>query len=191
MRVKTTPPIIDVVKREDKEGRVTAFILEFLQSAAPADGACLLIARAVTSPVFRAVAAMAESGQLKAPVRLILSSIEAGDAGGVPAAAQFAETVRLTRNSRLLDAHEQLVLGPHTAWIGDCMRREPEKRDAWECYAAACSETARRAAVSFERLWQMCEPLKQQAAAASEALPEYVLAGAETASPARPITPSA
>jgi hypothetical protein len=34
------------------------------------------------------------------------------------------------RHPRLVEAHEQLVLGPETCWIGDCMQRDPAKCDA-------------------------------------------------------------
>jgi hypothetical protein len=192
MRVKTTPPTIDVVKREEKEGRVTGFILEHLQ-AAPADNTeCRLIARSISSPVFRALAAIAASGQLHRPVKIILASTDGCEAGGPTDAARFASAIRIARNPRLLDAHEQLVLGPNTAWIGDCMRREPEKRDAWECYADTCSETALRAGVSFERLWAMCEPTGgARGASATSQMPEFVMAGADVGTPTRPLTSTA
>jgi hypothetical protein len=54
---------------------------------------------------------------------------------------------------RLLDAHEQLAFGDRVAWIGDCMRREPAKRDAYEIYSPECAETAALARRSFERVW--------------------------------------
>ena len=50
--------------------------------------------------------------------------------------------VRWARKPRLIEAHEQLVLGPQTCWIGDSMRREPAKCDAYETYIDDCAETA-------------------------------------------------
>ena len=67
--------------------------------------------------------------------------------------------VRWARKPRLIEAHEQLVLGPQTCWIGDSMRREPAKCDAYETILDDCAETAASAMVSFERLWQTSEPL--------------------------------
>jgi hypothetical protein len=67
--------------------------------------------------------------------------------------------VRWARKPRLIEAHEQLVLGPETCWIGDSMRREPVKCDAYESYIDACAKTTAAAVVSFERLWQTSEPL--------------------------------
>ena len=62
-------------------------------------------------------------------------------------------------NPRLADAHEQLVINDAACWVGDCMRRDPSKRDAFECYAPAHPEASRTAAVSFARLWGACEPV--------------------------------
>ena len=76
----------------------------------------------------------------------------------------FASTVqgRFVADARLLDAHELLVLGPATAWIGDCMRRDPAKRDAYEFYSEDAPEAARSSARSFDRLWLNGTPLLVQ-----------------------------
>ena len=71
----------------------------------------------------------------------------------------FDHEVRWARHPRLIEAHEQLVLGPQTCWIGDCMRRDPMKCDAFESYVEGCGEAAGCALVSLERLWIACEPL--------------------------------
>ena len=54
---------------------------------------------------------------------------------------------------RLLDAHEQLVLDAATAWVGDCMRRDPSRRDTYEFYSN-CPVTARHAVCSFAQMWR-------------------------------------
>ena len=64
-------------------------------------------------------------------------------------------TTRFLTDARMLEAHEQLVLGPATVWIGDCMRRDPSKRDAFETYCDLNVPTARSARRSFERMWSM------------------------------------
>lgn len=66
---------------------------------------------------------------------------------------------RLIEDPRLLDAHEQLVLGTDCAWIGDCMRRDPMKRDAFEKFADGCGVTAGFAIKSFEHLWAIARPI--------------------------------
>jgi hypothetical protein len=76
----------------------------------------------------------------------------------------FTHEIRWARHPRLVEAHEQLVLGPETCWIGDCMRRDPAKCDAYESYVEGCGEAAGCAAVSFERLWGASEPLVSRTA---------------------------
>ncbi len=66
---------------------------------------------------------------------------------------------RLLDDPRILDAHEQLVLGTDCAWIGDCMRRDPMKRDAFEKFADGCGITTAFAMKSFERLWSVARPI--------------------------------
>ena len=41
------------------------------------------------------------------------------------------------------------------------MRRDPMKRDAYECFAADCAKTAGWARTSHERLWNHCEPMPE------------------------------
>ena len=74
-------------------------------------------------------------------------------------AITFSHEIRWARHPRLIEAHEQLVLGPETCWIGDCMRRDPAKCDAYESYVEGCGEAAGCAAVSFERLWLASQPM--------------------------------
>ena len=68
--------------------------------------------------------------------------------------------LRHTPDARLLDAHEQLILGPSSVWVGDCMRRDPAKRDAYECYARDSVETAVWAKRSFDRVWTRANPVR-------------------------------
>jgi hypothetical protein len=153
-------PRIDVVRRGEKEARITQFIEAFIAGGAAGGENGLLIARSLRSPVARAVGALVETGRLDLRIHAIFSSLdgEAESEAGSGVAA-WAHSVRLARNPRLLDAHELLVLGPATSWFGDSMRREPDKRDAWERFASDCEETARHAQRSFERMWQASEPV--------------------------------
>ncbi len=43
------------------------------------------------------------------------------------------------------------------------MRRDPAKCDAFETYVEDCGEAAGCAAVSFERLWIVSEPVRRMA----------------------------
>lgn len=82
-----------------------------------------------------------------------------------------ALAVRTSTNSRLLDAHEQLVLGPTSSWTGDCMRRDPRERDAFETFGSDNAELSEWALKSFARLWLGARPIlveERRAAAARE-----------------------
>ena len=83
-------------------------------------------------------------------------------------AATGLERVAILRHApdvRLLDAHEQLILGPSSVWVGDCMRRDPAKRDAYECYARDSYDTAIWAKRSFDRVWTRARPVRAGAMA--------------------------
>jgi hypothetical protein len=126
-----------------------------------ADPCYLVIARSPDSPVAQAL--RAHAANLTAAgirVRAIFSEIEAGRAATATLSPPFSppSECRLTRDPRLLEAHEQLVLAPDCAWIGDSMRREPSRRDSYERFALNCAQTAANAACSFERLWRFATP---------------------------------
>ncbi|HWK40279.1 MAG TPA: hypothetical protein VNR88_15280 [Hyphomicrobium sp.] len=149
----------------EKISRLTAFIADDLDARAAtgmhATGACyLLIARSAESPVAQALRAHADRmSSMGIRVRTIFSEID--QTNGAHLAAPFAlpSECRIARDSRLLAAHEQLVLTPTRTWLGDCMRREPGKRDAFERYANDCAQTGAHATRSFESLWRITTPL--------------------------------
>ena len=86
--------------------------------------------------------------------------------------SDWALQIRWARDLRLLEAHEQLVIGSATSWTGDCMRREPMSRDACEIYAPGCTESAQRAALFFERIWQASEPIFERQGVEPVAVPD-------------------
>lgn len=164
MRFRSLPDV-DVVKKEDKEARLEAFISNFLSREA-LDGdrkdqerVVLLIARSSESPVVRALVSVVTRGladglSLKAVVT-VPSSVAGID---WPSELAALTECHVVNDIRLLDGHEQLWLDGETVWIGDCMRREPSKRDAYECYAAGHAEMARFAEAAFNRFWQLGRP---------------------------------
>jgi hypothetical protein len=170
MQMKTPPPVPSVIKREDKMDTLKTFVsahglLAAAVAGAPqGQGEILLLARSAESPVARALLAVgAEIAARGIVVRAIFGQPEgekssAGWSVAGPEVA-FRRELRWARNPRLADAHEQLVLGPATAWVGDCLRRDPSRRDAYEHFAADDATTARTMAVSFERLWAISTPL--------------------------------
>jgi hypothetical protein len=119
----------------------------------------LVIALSVKSPVVMALKqALAESEHVRAMTRIVLATLPENDPSEELGALAPAE-IRWAQNPRLLDAHEQLVIGANAAWTGDCMRRDPTKRDAFESFNTDCPEAAGWAHVSFERIWQVSSPL--------------------------------
>ena len=173
MRSMPMPSAV-VVKREQKEGQLRSF-LETQLGLGGSPGRSLhgttlrFLARSPESPAARALRALnGDIVRAGIKVEVIFALLENGDPSWLEADAHgFACEIRHAANPRLLDAHEQLVIDESTAWIGDCMRRDPDKRDAFECFATDARETARYAAVSFSRLWSMSVPVRTRTQAAS------------------------
>jgi hypothetical protein len=160
------PPLrVSVTRHEDKEQKLKEFVLRHLSACDVGAGAqasqILIVARSLDSPVVKAITGSAEeiaTGGLS--VRLILAHLDrdpAPEDWGCGVA--FAHEIRWAKHPRLIEAHEQLVLSPEICWIGDCMRRDPAKCDAYESYVEDCGEATGCATVSFERLWLASQPL--------------------------------
>lgn len=195
MRSKTSPAM-QVVKKEEKEAKIRQFIEKAL-STLPADGggaSCLLLARSIESPAARMLAEVLGTGlATNVTVRTIVTTADLRhvDVKDVVmnSIAALGEC-RIARDPRVLEAHEQLVIGGHAVWIGDCMRRDPSKRDAYECFAEAHADMAVTARRSFERLWKQALPAAPARSSAVAAEQDEVLAdmapgalGAETTPP--------
>jgi hypothetical protein len=176
-----------IVRRGEKEMRLGAFIAQGLQGlgagrqtaeavAEPPghERAILVIARSAQSPVLKSIATLArEIAATRCSVRAILAKSERGGLADAFIAVQAAGLdceVRLVGNPRLIEAHEQLVLGNRACWTGDTMRRDPATCDAYESFVEDCPEMAATARLTFERLWQDGEPLPQPAPVAAAAL---------------------
>ncbi|MFN3868318.1 MAG: hypothetical protein ACK4MF_04555 [Hyphomicrobiaceae bacterium] len=161
----SAPPTMRVVKKEEKEAQLREHIAGHIAlvaaSSAPADfgGArpthvYRLIVRSHQSPVVRALSALALD-LAAAGIRIhALVAVPGGDHEPAWPEELLAMTeARSICDVRILDAHEQLWLGEETVWIGDCMRREPAKRDAYECYGIGCRQTAHSVLTAFNLLW--------------------------------------
>jgi hypothetical protein len=157
------PLRVSVTRHGDKEQKLKDFILAYLSNARTCAGQdrlthLQLVARSADSPVVRAITGlMVDIATAGFGVRMILSQLDpeappegwCNDGGAVT----FDYEIRWARRPRLIEAHEQLVLGPQTCWIGDSMRRDPARCDAFENFVEGCGEAAGCAIVSFERLW--------------------------------------
>ena len=170
--MRLRPPLrVSVTRHEEKEQKLQEFIFQHLAGAQHGGDAShathlLIIARSLESPLVKAVAGLTnEITAAGLSARIILAQV---DREPLPEewgrAITFSHEIRWAKHPRLIEAHEQLVLGPQTCWIGDCMRRDPAKCDAYESYVEGCGEAAGCAAVSFERLWLASQPLMSQVA---------------------------
>lgn len=159
MPLKNSSPSI-CVSSEEKVAKLSEFISNDIERRAASKpeakkGCYLLIARSPDSPVAQSLLALAsQMAEAGIAVRTIFSTLKPGQSAELPG------DCRVFRDPRLLAVHEQLVLGPMCAWIGDSMRRDPQKRDSLEYYAVGCAQTAELARNSFERIWRAAEPAK-------------------------------
>ena len=147
----------------EKVARISRFIAGDLETRTlhgmQAAGCYLLLARSPKSPVAQALRAHAQRlAAANVSVRVIFCEVAAANDETMPFG--LLGEFRTVRDPRLLAAHEQLVLAPDRAWIGDCMRREPTKRDTYERFAANAPDAATLATRSFERLWRAAVPLR-------------------------------
>lgn len=148
---------MNVVTKEDKEERLRAFIARHLEAqralgAPTTDITYRLLALSAESPAASALDKLApelSAAGIKVEALLVRRSSTA-----MPATTDC----RFVTDIRLLDAHEQLVLDATTVWIGDCMRRDPLRRDSYELYSEACPATATRAIRSFAQIWRAAGP---------------------------------
>jgi len=87
--------------------------------------------------------------------------------------------IRWARDSRLLDAHEQVTYGEVLCWSGDSMRRDADKRNALTLFEEQGSDTVRLGRLAFEALWNASSPV-----------PRRRLIGPENARPSAAYEPS-
>jgi hypothetical protein len=156
-----SPAHMTVVKKEEKETKLRAFLTEAIDNLnANGEQAVLrVLARCTGSPAVRAVAAMsAELDKAGIETRLMLSMVDQ-PASALPIGAG----VRHMSDIRCLDAHELLVIGTRASWVGDCMRRDPSSRDSFELHAIDNATAAKSATTSFDRLWSRAAVLKPAA----------------------------
>jgi hypothetical protein len=159
-----TPSRLMTSSRTDKESRLKDFIGEAMTAArAPlAHGVDLtLFVRNPDSPVARALNSAWSEGRMEAArIRIVICDTNTDDATA-PSLIDITDAdFRVLADPSFGPAHEQLVVGPAYVWIGDCLRRDPAKRDAFELYHPGDASIAVFATASFEKLWSRARPLK-------------------------------
>ena len=184
------------VKHAEKQENVSRFAGYFLDRLSVLESPTLeqrtvtLVARSAASPVARSMfGAIADCRALSVRLRIAFCQLDPAElladwselTLGDAAAPAMAE-LRWARRAGLSDAHEQMVLGLGLSWHGDCMRRDPETRDAFETFETFNTEAARRSSAAFGAIWQMSEPVSAirplSRARLAAALPHDVLSQA-------------
>ncbi|MFY0612233.1 MAG: hypothetical protein JXQ99_11945 [Hyphomicrobiaceae bacterium] len=174
---------MQVVKREEKETKMVQFVLgEIAEGRVSLSGDWCITALSMDSPVIKALRRVLHDLGNASDLRINVVLTRPGKHVVSDCFASIDSlNVRTSQNSRLLDAHEQLVLGDTSSWTGDCMRRDPRERDAFETFGGNNAELADWSMKSFERLWRNSRPLKvlarRFAKPASEAAIDDVVAG--------------
>jgi hypothetical protein len=193
MRI-ASPSRLVMTARTDKEARLKNFIAEGLAHRVEGQDSpepLTVVARNVDSPVARALlAALSEDGRAYG-VRIVLADTNVDEPAQSTVFDILSAEFRVLADSRFGSAHEQLVLSRSHVWIGDCLRRDPTKRDAFELYHTEDASAGLYAAASFERLWTIAKPVRTLKSAKSEDVtPEIFAAGqTEEAAGSLPDTP--
>ena len=177
MQIKV-PPSTHRDLLETREQRLTGFLTAGIQDTAgtregTTEGTILAVARCGESPVARALIALRPTlAAAGFKIRVVFSEEDARvdqfvagsqDGGTMP-------DVRIVRNPRLRDAHEQVIVCGAAVWFGDSLRRDNNRRDLFEQFLGAAPEAALAAARAFEKLWARTEPYLALAALASDSL---------------------
>jgi len=196
MQIKV-PPSTPRELLETREQRLTGFLAAGIQDAADAPEATertiLAVARCGESPVARALIALRPTlAATGFKVRVVFSEEDAqidqfiagSHDGGFGGGAM--PDIRVVRNPRLRDAHEQLIVSGSAVWFGDSLRRDINRRDLFEQYLGAAPETALAAARAFEKLWARTEPHLTAAALAPDSLAALTGQTPDNAGPADP-----
>jgi hypothetical protein len=133
--------------------------------------AIALLARSPSSPVMAALLAMSEElAERRAGALIVLAggtAAAADETWNLTFSARFVHEIRLTSNPRILDGHEQLVVGDRSVWYGDCMRRDPAKRDAFSSSLPDNPEAVRKGRFAFQGLWRHAQSIYRNAALSS------------------------
>ena len=167
MRLATSPRL-QTIGREEREAKLREFVATALVvrrasgDSVPAN--ITLLARAPDSPVARVIASMAaELAAANISLTAVLLDLDAfTEEPGRPSILDMSNAdVRVLADPRFTSAHEQMVLSANIMWLGDCMRRDPAKRDAFELFHHDNLEATSHAAISFNRLWATAQAVNR------------------------------
>lgn len=195
MRLNASHPILPA-NREEKEAKLKDFVRQDLarrrdSSAGGLPAYYSVIARAPDSPVARVLHALAaDISAAGIEIRAIVFETEHSFEENIPALSllDLADIdARVMIDARFAAAHEQLVLSSGLIWVGDCMRRDPTKRDAFEMYVDNDAKASRHADTSFNRLWAHARPAKSVRGAAGLARDAMYASHSQASPDGRPV----
>lgn len=190
MRIASPSRPMMMMSRTDKEARLKDFIGEAIASRGenPTSEICLtLFVRNPDSPAARALHAAWSEGLTENTGILILIGDTNADEPAAPSVLDIATAeCRVLADPSFATAHEQLTVGPTHVWIGDCLRRDPAKRDAFELYHPNDPAISVFAIASFDKLWARGRVLKP---ANAERLSAEIIASQSDDSNVLPSTP--
>lgn len=165
---------------EAREQRLMAFAAAGIEKVTEAEGGkvaatVLAVARSAESPVARALVALRSVlTEKQVNVRLVISDddvpLDPFITGTSGESAGCLPQVRIVRDSRLRDAHEQLIVAGAAVWFGDSLRRDIHRRDLFEQFLSDEPDAARAAAHGFQQLWSRTEPCLSLPALAADSL---------------------
>jgi hypothetical protein len=155
----------DLTSLARSEQKIRAFIeAALLTPRLDGDLPLILVARSVDSVVARALFSLGDrvAGRHLACRIVVTSNDKQVDRVTNPTPA-FTHEIRVVSDARVLDGHEQLVIGDGSIWFGDCMRRDPAKRDGFESFTHGDARAARMARQTFAKLWTLGKPVHVKA----------------------------
>jgi hypothetical protein len=183
MQVKP-PQKCEAEDRETREQRLRDFIFSSLAHVDGGMDDVLVIARSPETIGPRVLLSLsAELTQRRIAARFLFVGAPAGASGAtwqVAFAPGFVHELRLLRDCRYLDGHEQIVIGGRNVWFGDSMRRDPDKRDAFSSFVADNGSEGAKSRMTFERIWRAGETIYASSGASESVAPSSDGVPAET-----------
>ena len=166
-------PLTDPAQSVEKfSGLLTCYLEKTAHPATSCDAPITLIARSPSMAAARALILHAsEIRSRQIGVQIVFAKLAPIDQlAQLSAALQLVDPrnprvgkIRFIRNSALLDAHEQLVLGRELCWTGDMLRRCDEHRNGLNIVEEGQPGPIRLAELSFNAIWTAAKPVPARA----------------------------
>lgn len=149
--------------QKDKVQRLVACVRGYIQSLESLSEVeprtVYMVAKSPASPVAKAIeSVLGELASRGFEIHVVFAERE--PEAGVRSWMKAAHSLGWARDARLLEAHEQLVVGRSVCWYGDAMRRDTDKSDLHEHLVKGCRRSSSNALRWFEHLSRLSMPVK-------------------------------